>query len=65
MDTRPAGTHQVRAEFACDGGIGRGGTVTLYVDRAAVADGKVGRTHPLYCSLVDPEEHLAAVLRHQ
>ena len=47
----PAGTHQVRAEFAYDGGgIGHGGTVTLYVDGDAVGEGKVQRTHPLYFS---------------
>ena len=29
----PAGDHQVRMEFAYDGGgLGKGGTVTLYVD---------------------------------
>ena len=47
----PAGTHQVRAEFAYDGGgIGRGGEVTLYVDGAAAGSGRVERTHPLYYS---------------
>ena len=106
----PAGTHQVRAEFAyAGGGIGRGGEVTLYVDGTGVGAGHVERTHPLYYSfdegldvgcdtgmpvyegyptphgrftgavrwaqidlgaddhahLIDPQEHLAAVLRHQ
>jgi arylsulfatase len=42
----PAGDHQVRMEFAYDGGgIGKGGTVTLYVDGDQVADGRVARTH--------------------
>ncbi len=47
----PAGTHQVRAEFAyAGGGIGRGGKVTLYVDGEATGSGEVKRTHPLYFS---------------
>jgi arylsulfatase A-like enzyme len=50
-DPLPAGAHQVRAEFAYDGGgIGRGGTLTLYVDGNAVGEGKIQRTHPLYFS---------------
>jgi arylsulfatase len=104
------GDHQVRVEFAYDGGgIGKGGTATLYIDGAAVGDGHVERTHPLYYSfdegldvavdtgmpayegystphgrlngqiawaridlrdddhnhLIDPEDHLAAAMRHQ
>jgi arylsulfatase len=47
----PAGTHQVRAEFAYDGGgLGKGGTVTLYVDGAAVGEGRVEQTHPFIFS---------------
>jgi arylsulfatase A-like enzyme len=47
----PAGTHQVRAEFAyAGGGIGRGGEVTLYVDGEGAGSGEVKRTHPLYFS---------------
>ena len=47
----PTGTHQVRAEFAYDGGgIGRGGEVTLYVDGTAAGSGRAERTHPLYYS---------------
>ncbi|MEI6915661.1 MAG: arylsulfatase, partial [Armatimonadota bacterium] len=43
----PAGTHQVRIEFAYDGGgIGLGGAVTLYLDGQIVGDGRVERTHP-------------------
>lgn len=105
-----AGRHQVRAEFAyAGGGIGRGGTVTLYIDGKAVGSGAIERTHPLYYSfdegldvgidtgmpvyegyvtergkfngtiqwaeiqldqddhshMIDPEKHLAAVMRHQ
>jgi hypothetical protein len=40
------GEHQVRMEFAYDGGgPGKGGTATLYVDGERVADTRVGRTH--------------------
>ena len=36
----PAGDHQVRMEFTYDGGgVGKGGTVTLYIDGDAVGDG--------------------------
>ncbi|MEU8133746.1 arylsulfatase [Streptodolium elevatio] len=50
-DPLPSGTHQVRAEFAYDGGgIGKGGKVTLYLDGARLAEGRVERTHPLYFS---------------
>ncbi|MFC4605985.1 arylsulfatase [Rhodococcus kronopolitis] len=104
------GEHQVRVEFAYDGGgIGRGGTATLYIDGDEAGSGKVERTHPLYFSfdegldvgidtgmpvyegyktergkfngridwadivlgdddhshLIDPEDALAAVLKHQ
>ena len=42
----PAGTHQVRVEFAYDGGgIGKGGDVTLHLDGAQVGQGRVERTH--------------------
>ena len=45
------GTHQVRAEFAyAGGGIGRGGTVTLYIDGTASGSAEVERTHPMYFS---------------
>jgi arylsulfatase len=47
----PAGTHQVRMEFAYDGGgPAKGGTVTLYVDGAPVGEGRVGATVPLVFS---------------
>jgi arylsulfatase len=43
----PAGTHQVRMEFVYDGGgLGKGGTVTLYVDGKKDGDGRVERTEP-------------------
>lgn len=39
------GTHQVRMEFAYDGGgVGKGGTVSLYVDGKKVGEGRVART---------------------
>ena len=41
-----AGEHQVRLEFAYDGGgVGKGGTATLFVDGSEVAQGRVERTH--------------------
>jgi arylsulfatase A-like enzyme len=41
----PPGKHQVRMEFAYDGGgVGKGGTVTLYIDGNAVGDGRVDQT---------------------
>ena len=40
----PAGTHQVRMEFAYDGGgLAKGGDVTLYVDGNKVGEGRVER----------------------
>jgi hypothetical protein len=48
----PPGEHQVRMEFAYDGGgIGKGGEVRLYVDGEAVAGGRVERTHPMFFNL--------------
>jgi arylsulfatase A-like enzyme len=47
----PSGTHQLRAEFAYDGGgLGKGGTVTLYVDGEAVGEGRVEATVPMLFS---------------
>jgi arylsulfatase len=41
----PVGEHQVRMEFAYDGGgLGKGGTVSLFVDGKKVGDGKVAAT---------------------
>jgi hypothetical protein len=38
----PVGTHQARIEFDYDGGgLGRGGTVTLYIDGGKVGEGRV------------------------
>jgi arylsulfatase len=47
----PAGTHQVRMEFAYDGGgLAKGGTITLYVDGKPVGDGKIAATVPMIYS---------------
>jgi arylsulfatase A-like enzyme len=41
----PAGTHQVRAEFAYDGGgLGKGGNLTLHLDGQPAGDGRVDST---------------------
>jgi hypothetical protein len=47
----PAGTHQVRMEFAYDGGgLAKGGDVTLYYDGKPVGTGRVGATQPMVFS---------------
>ena len=47
----PAGTHQVRMEFAYDGGgLAKGGNVTLYYDGTAVGTGRVEATEPMIFS---------------
>jgi arylsulfatase len=47
----PAGEHQVRVEFAYDGGgLGKGGDVTFYYDGVAVGGGRVEATQPLIFS---------------
>ncbi len=46
-----AGKHQVRMEFAYDGGgLAKGGDVTLYYDGTAVGTGRVGATQPMVFS---------------
>jgi hypothetical protein len=45
------GEHQVRMEFAYDGGgLAKGGTVTLYVDGDKVGEGRVDATEPMMFS---------------
>jgi arylsulfatase A-like enzyme len=45
------GEHQVRMEFAYDGGgLGKGGTVTLYMDGAEAGQGRVEATVPMLFS---------------
>ena len=51
-DVLPAGEHQVRAEFAYDGGgLGKGATVTLYLDGVQTATGRIDRTHSFFFSM--------------
>jgi arylsulfatase len=50
----PAGTHQVRMEFAYDGGgLGKGGTVSLYLDGSKVGEGRVAATAAMIFSADD------------
>jgi arylsulfatase A-like enzyme len=43
-----AGDHQIRMEFAYDGGgLGKGGTATLYLDGKKVGEGRVDGTVPM------------------
>jgi arylsulfatase len=47
----PEGKHQVRMEFAYDGGgLGKGGGVTLFYDGEAVGSGRVGATEAMVFS---------------
>ncbi len=44
----PAGEHQLRMEFAYDGGgLAKGGTVTLFYDGKSVGTGRVEKTQPM------------------
>jgi arylsulfatase len=48
----PEGKHQVRMEFAYDGGgLGKGGNVTLYYDGRSVGSGRVDMTQAMIFSL--------------
>jgi arylsulfatase A-like enzyme len=50
----PSGTHQVRVEFAYDGGgLGKGGGVTLFVDGEKVGEGRVDATAAMVFSADD------------
>ena len=50
-DAIPAGEHQVRVEFAYDGGgLGKGGTASLYLDGQKVGEGRVDATVPMVFS---------------
>jgi arylsulfatase len=47
----PSGEHQVRMEFAYDGGgLGKGGTVSLYIDGTKTGEGRVEATVPMIFS---------------
>jgi arylsulfatase len=48
----PPGEHQVRMEFAYDGGgLAKGGTVTLYLDGQQVGQGRIEATQPMLFSI--------------
>ena len=52
--TLPPGDHQVRMEFAyAGGGLGKGGTASLYVDGKKVSEGNIGATEPIIFSADD------------
>ncbi len=47
----PSGQHQVRMEFAYDGGgLAKGGNVTLFLDGKKVGEGRVNATQPMLFS---------------
>ena len=48
-----SGKHQVRMEFAYDGGgLAKGANVTLYIDGNAVGNGRVEQTAPMVFPLM-------------
>jgi arylsulfatase len=48
----PVGVHQLRMEFAYDGGgLGRGGEVSLYLDGNQIGEGRVEYTQPMIFSV--------------
>ena len=50
-ETVPSGEHQVRAEFAYDGGgLAKGGDLTLYIDGTEVGTGRIDATAPMIFS---------------
>jgi hypothetical protein len=47
----PAGKHQVRMEFAYDGGgLAKGGTASFYLDGKPIGEGRIGATVPMIYS---------------
>lgn len=46
----PAGKATIRYEFAYDGGLGKGGLGTIYVNDKKVAEGRIGSTQPMVFS---------------
>ena len=53
-DVLPAGDHQVRMEFAYDGGgLGKGGTATLFIDGKKVGEGRIAATAAMVFSADD------------
>jgi arylsulfatase len=54
QDRIPPGTHQVRMEFDyAGGGLGKGGTATLFVDGDRVGRGEIAATAPMVFSADD------------
>jgi len=50
-DPVPAGTHQVRVEFAYDGGgLAKGGDLTVYLDGQPVGNGRLNASIPMLFS---------------
>ena len=50
-DAVPAGKHQVRMEFAYDGGgLAKGGTTTLFIDGDQIGEGRIDATVPMIYS---------------
>jgi hypothetical protein len=47
----PGGKHILKSVFKYDGGIGKGGTLTLYIDDKKVGEGKVESTPPYAYSM--------------
>ncbi len=53
----PPGTHQIRMEFAYDGGgMGKGADIDLFVDGRHAGNGRVERTHALFFSMDETTE---------
>jgi arylsulfatase len=52
-DVFPPGDHQVRMELTYAGGLGKGGTATLYLDGKKVGEGKVAATAAMVFSADD------------
>jgi len=50
-DSLPPGEHEIRAHFKYDGeGLGKGGTIDLYVEDTAIGQGRIGQTLPFQFS---------------
>lgn len=50
-DTLPSGKHQVRMEFAYDGGgLAKGGNINLFLDGQKIGEGRVEQTEPFVFS---------------
>jgi arylsulfatase len=57
-DAISAGEHEVRMEFAYEGGkeTGKGGTAKLFLDGRAVGSGKIDKTTPFKYSLSENQD---------